>query len=108
MRDRHTSVPEHFDWASGNRGASTAALVVQSLITLRRGAREVEIDASIINTASDHRLRALFPTDVATHTYMADTPFDAVERAIQLREDNHLYRELEMETKPQQSWTAVM
>ena len=49
----------------------------------------------------------LFPTGAATETYLADTPFDVVERPIPLRADNHLYRELEVETRPQQSWTAV-
>ncbi|NLD74076.1 MAG: glycoside hydrolase family 38, partial [Chloroflexi bacterium] len=36
-----------------------------------------------------------------------DSPYDVVERPIALRADNHAYRELEVETKPQQSWTAV-
>lgn len=40
-------------------------------------------------------------------TYLSDSLFDVVERPIALREDNYRYRELEVETRPQQSWTAV-
>jgi len=38
---------------------------------------------------------------------MTDTPFDVVERPIALRPDNHLYREIEVETRPQQTWSAI-
>jgi alpha-mannosidase/mannosylglycerate hydrolase len=67
----------------------------------------VEVQTVVHNTARDHRLRVLFPSGAATCTYLADSVFDVVERPIALRTDNHDYRELEVETKPQQSWTAV-
>ncbi|NJN17923.1 MAG: hypothetical protein HC822_17440 [Oscillochloris sp.] len=38
---------------------------------------------------------------------LSDGPFDVLERPIALRADNHTYRELEVETRPQLSWTAV-
>jgi len=40
-------------------------------------------------------------------TYLADAAFDVVERPIALRADNNQYREVEVETKPQRTWTAV-
>jgi alpha-mannosidase/mannosylglycerate hydrolase len=50
----------------------------------------------------------LFPSGAGqAQTYVADTPFDVVERPIALRPDNTRYREEEVETKPQQSWFAV-
>ncbi|MCD6474919.1 MAG: hypothetical protein J7K85_01485, partial [Anaerolineaceae bacterium] len=56
----------------------------------------------------DHRMRVIYPSGaLKAQTYWADSQFDAVTRPIALREDNHLYRELEVETKPQQSWTVV-
>jgi alpha-mannosidase/mannosylglycerate hydrolase len=57
--------------------------------------------------ANDHRLRVLFPTGALAKTYLAESAFDVVERSIALRLDNDRYRELEIETKPQQNWTAV-
>jgi len=65
------------------------------------------VETVVHNVAEDHRLRVLFPTHVQADTYLSDTPFDVVERAIALSADNYRYRELEVETKPQQSWTAV-
>jgi alpha-mannosidase/mannosylglycerate hydrolase len=59
------------------------------------------------NTIRDHRLRVLFPTGADTSVYLAEQAFDVVERPIALRPDNARYKELEVETKPQQSWTAV-
>jgi alpha-mannosidase len=100
-------LPERFDAATQARSTSRVPLVLDTIVTLRRGAHRVEIETTVTNTASDHRLRMLFPTRTAADTYLADTPFDVVERSIALRLDNHLNRELETETKPQQSWTAV-
>jgi alpha-mannosidase/mannosylglycerate hydrolase len=102
------SVPAafHFD----DRMARTddlVDLVIDSLICLRPGCDRVEVQSTVHNAAADHRLRVLFPTGAQTDTYLADTPFDVVERPIPLHADNHLFREMEMETRPQQSWTAV-
>jgi alpha-mannosidase/mannosylglycerate hydrolase len=102
------SVPARFDFARMARADERAPLIIESRVTLRRGARHVEISTHVENVARDHRLRVLLPSRAAAaETYLADSPFDVVERPIALRADNHLYRELEVETKPQQSWTAV-
>lgn len=101
-------VPAEFDFTAMRRTEARAALVIDSLVTLRKGADRVEIETTVENPAKDHRLRVLFPTGAATaSTYLADAPFDVVERPVALRTDNYLYRELEVETKPQQTWTAV-
>jgi len=96
----------HFDDRMA-RTEELVDLVIDSLISLRPGCDRVEVTSSLHNVACDHRLQVLFPSGAETDTYLADTPFDVVERPIPLRADNHLYRELEVETRPQQSWTAV-
>lgn len=95
----------HFDRMV--RAEDFVELVIDNLVSLRPGVDRVEIQTTVHNTASDHRLRVLFPSGTQAETYLADSPFDVVERPIALRADNHLYRELEVETKPQQSWTAL-
>jgi len=100
-------VPAAFDFSRMERLERTADLVIDSHISLRPGQRHLEIETTVQNIAEDHRLRALFPSGTKAKTYLADTPFDVVERPIALRRDNHEYRELEVETRPQQSWTAV-
>lgn len=100
-------VPEFFDFAASIRSASMVELVIESVLTLRKGCPFLEVETTVVNQARDHRLRVLFPSGAKTQTYLADSAFDVVERQIALRADNHLYREMEIEAKPQQSWTAV-
>ncbi|MBC7236865.1 MAG: glycoside hydrolase family 38 [Chloroflexi bacterium] len=100
-------VPAEFHFATMTRSEAQSELLLDSLITLRPASDRVEVQTTVHNTAADHRLRVLLPTGARAETYWADSPFDVVERPIALRRDNHLYRELEVETKPQQSWTAV-
>lgn len=100
-------VPESFQFDRMVRSERFTELVIDSHVSLRPGQRHIDIQTTVENNADDHRLRVLLPSGTAAKTYLADTPFDVVERPIALRKDNHEYRELEVETKPQQSWTAV-
>lgn len=101
------SVPAVYDGRSDARSEDRQALQIESRVTLRADASWVDIETRVDNVIRDHRLRALFPTGTLSDTYLADAPFDVVERPVALRRDNHLYREVEVETRPQQSWTAI-
>lgn len=100
-------VPAEFKFDSMTRAQELTEMMIDSTVTLRAGSDRVEVHTTIQNTAKDHRVRVLLPTQVKAQTYLADGQFDVVERPIALRTDNDLYRELEVEGKPQQSWTAV-
>ena len=89
------------------RSETFVPLVLDSLVSLRPGQDFVEVKTTVDNTADDHRVRVLFPSGAKTGTFLTDTAFDVVERPIALPKDNHEYRELNVETVPQQSWTAV-
>ncbi|HEY9076386.1 MAG TPA: glycoside hydrolase family 38 C-terminal domain-containing protein [Anaerolineaceae bacterium] len=101
------SLPEAFDFASMTRSENRKDLVIDSLVSLRPGSDRLEVETTVQNEVSDHRLRLLLPSGARTMSYLSDTPFDVVERPIALSEENHLNRELEVETKPQQSWSAL-
>jgi len=101
------AVPARFCFDRMTRSQKLVELVLDSLVTLRAGQPYLDVHTTVENAADDHRLRLLLPSGAAARTYLADTPFDVVERPLALRPDNHQYRELEVETKPQQSWTAV-
>ena len=103
----HLRVPDEMSFGPMVRSDGFAELHVDSLVSLRPGSDFVEVESTVHNNARDHRLRVLLPTGARAETYLADSQFDVVERPVALREDNHLYRELEVETRPQQSWTAV-
>jgi hypothetical protein len=101
------ALPQRFDEAKHRRDDRTVGLTIETVLTLRSGMDHLECATYLVNTARDHRLRAIFPSGCQASTYLADSAFDAVRRPIGLRSDNYSFRELEVETKPQQSWTAV-
>ena len=108
LRVRTTlNVPKEFDFGRMRRSEQAIPLVIDNFITLRSDGDHVEIETCAENHVKDHRLRVLFHSDVAAEEYLADTPFDVIHRPIALHEDSYLYRELEVEGRPQQSWTAV-
>ncbi|MEI6035128.1 MAG: glycoside hydrolase family 38 C-terminal domain-containing protein [Verrucomicrobiae bacterium] len=100
-------VPESFDARRGVRSGDLVELLVETSLKLRCGQKFLEVSTRVVNPACDHRLRMLFPSGSKAKTFLADAAFDVVERPVALREDRHLYREMEIEAKPQQSWTAV-
>ena len=103
----HMAVPADFKFDRMARAEEMADLVIDSRVSLRPGVDRVEVETTVHNNAKDHRLRVLFPSGAHAESYLADSVFDVIERPIALAADNHLFRELEVETKPQQTWTAV-
>ncbi len=100
-------VPAGVVGESQTRSNDFVPMVLDSLVSLRPGQAFVEVQTTVDNPANDHRVRVLFPSGVKADTYLTDTAFDVVERPVALPKDNHEYRELNVETQPQQSWTAV-
>ena len=73
------------------RGEIVEDLPIESIFTLRAGARRLEVKTVIENKARNHRLRVFFPTDLTSaKTSAAETPFDVVERPI-VRDEKHPY-----------------
>jgi alpha-mannosidase len=81
-------------------------LPIAADITLGVDSRQLEIDVTVKNTARNHRLRALFPTDIQTDRCYADGAFDVVLRAIH-QVDSHDWREPQLGTYPHSSFVAV-
>ena len=103
----HLRVPEVFDFEQRRRSQTFTELLCDSFVTLRTGMDRIEVITTVDNAARDHRVRVLFPTDVKARTFLSDGAFDVVEREIALPKNNHLRRELAVETTAQQTWTAV-
>jgi alpha-mannosidase len=100
-------LPRCFRFERMTRSEESTPLRITNYVTLRRKSEHVEVRTVVENTIRDHRLRVLLPAGVKADTYFADSAFDVVERPIALRADNASYREMEVETKPQYTWTAV-
>ena len=75
-------------------------------VTLRKGSDRVEVTTTIENQVLDHRVRVLLPTNLKGDTYLCDSQYDVIERDIALRADNAIRRELDVETRPQVTWTS--
>jgi alpha-mannosidase/mannosylglycerate hydrolase len=96
-----------FDFERMRRCEERAVLTIDTVVRLRPGSDIVECETRIDNTALDHRLRLLFPTNAKSASLFADSAFDVVERPIALPADNHKRAELAVETHPMQSWCAL-
>ena len=57
-------VPEEFDFRLMQRSERRATLRIVTDVTLRDGADHLEMETTVENIVRDHRLRALFPTDL--------------------------------------------
>lgn len=59
---------------------------VQIKVSLSSGVPRVDFELTITNNAKDHRLRALFPTDIQTDVANVEEHFHVIERSLQLPE----------------------
>jgi mannosylglycerate hydrolase len=65
------------------RSPEEVTLAIENLLTLRAGARRLEVVTRFVNTAKDHRLRIAMPTGLAGATKSAaESAFEVVERPV--------------------------
>jgi len=57
-------------------------LLITNMITLKADSRYLEIETSISNSAKDHRVRAVFPTNEGGNVYFASQAFAMVEQNV--------------------------
>lgn len=100
-------LPECFEFDAMRRSGRRQTLHITHQITLRAGCARLEVHTCVENSLQDHRLRVLLPSGARADEYLADAPFDVVRRPIALAPNHIEWRELEVETKPQRTWTAV-
>lgn len=62
------------------RSRDTVILELRTVLSLERKGRGLRIETKINNTAKDHRVRALFPTDLDTTVHQADSMFEIAQR----------------------------
>lgn len=64
-----------------SRSAESIAFPLTTYLTLEKDSPMLKIRTELNNTAKDHRLRMLFPTDLSTAGHLADSVFDVIERS---------------------------
>ncbi len=95
------NVPLRYDRLREKRSGARVDLPVTNYITLTKSAAMVVVETVIDNRAEDHCLRLLLPTDVLeAKTYLAQHPFDFVEREIRLNPETARWQEVDLVEKP--------
>ncbi len=97
-------------WLAASRRARLSrrvTLPITTRISLAAGVRRVDFETTVSNTASDHRLRVCFPTPVKTDCFRTETPFDVVERPLDLPMDTSGWSEQPAPTHPQRTFSDV-
>jgi alpha-mannosidase len=77
-------VPSAFDWSAARRSAQRREMVITNDVTVKKGARALDVRTIVDNCVMDHRLRVLLPTGLRTDAWWVDLAFDLVERRIAL------------------------
>ncbi len=83
---------------------------VTTTITITRSVPRIDIEATIVNSARDHRLRVHFPTGVIGQQALFDGHFEVVQRDIALpaAEDTVGWAEQPATEQPQRAFTTVL
>lgn len=62
------------------RSSETVPMRIRTVVSLNRSGKGVEIEATLDNQAKDHRVRALFPTDLDASSHYVDSMFEVAKR----------------------------
>jgi len=100
-------IPERSVRGESRRSDDGTRLKITSWLTLKRGARRLDIRTRVENTAEDHRLRVMIPTDIQTDYADAAGHFTVDRRPIIPPRDETGAFYPEMQTLPQQTFVDV-
>jgi len=90
-----------------SRSRSDVDLEVSSEVSLSPGVPRVDVHTRVLNTARDHRLRALFPLGGRVHRSWAEAPFEVVERPTGNDDGERGRHEPSGIERPQQTFVSV-
>lgn len=99
-------LPEKRSADEKSRSVHKLPVDIDSVVTLRKGARYVEIETTINNRCEDHYLQVAFPTGIKSEFSYAQGQFDVVKRPVALP-DYSLYDEIPMTEHPMNSFVDL-
>lgn len=79
---------------------------IESIVTLKKGSRYLEVETTVDNQSEDHYLQVAFPTDIKSEFSYAQGQFDVVKRPV-AKLDYSLYDEIPMTEQPMNSFVDV-
>ncbi len=107
LEAEHTlKLPERITADRSRRSRRRVSCRVRTRVTLWQHRPGTEVELELDNRARDHRLRAQFPTGIATGTLISDGHFHVIERPFR-REGGAGWVQPPPETHPQQEYSLV-
>lgn len=94
------------DGDDAGRSNDEKEMIVRSEYTLTNESKGVEVKTTFVNNSEDHRLRVMFPTNIASEFSYAEEPFDVIERPID-RDANSPWANTWNPTHPHQRFIDV-
>lgn len=95
------NLPKRYDWHSEHRSQDREDLTVISFVTLRKGAKRIEVKTTLRNTLEDHRFRVLCPSGATNATtWLAHHPYDFTVRDIAVDAKTRDWSEMDLAEKP--------
>ena len=80
MLDREQRELIYYPYRKAQRSKQTVTLRIRTILSLSRSGKGVRLQTTFNNQAKDHRVRALFPTDLATAVHHVDSMFEIATR----------------------------
>ncbi len=99
-------LPEKRAFDEKSRSEHKLPVDIESLVTLRKGAKFVEIETTINNRCEDHYLQVGFPTGIKAEFADSQGQFDVVSRPV-AKPDYSLYDEPPMTEHPMNSFVSI-
>lgn len=99
-------LPEKRAFDEKTRSEHRLPVDIESRVTLRKGARFVEIETTVNNRCEDHYLQVAFPTNINAQYADAQGQFDVVKRPVKAP-DYSLYDEPPMTEHPMNSFVSL-
>ncbi|PYY30344.1 alpha-mannosidase [Paenibacillus illinoisensis] len=78
--DREQRELIYYPYRKAQRSKQTTTLRIRTILSLSRSGKGVHVQTTFNNQAKDHRVRALFPTDLATAVHHVDSMFEIATR----------------------------
>jgi len=88
------------------RSKNMKTVKIESVITLRKGQKWVDIVTDVDNTVEDHYLQTAFPSGICAETAFAQGQFDVLERSVKLPYSED-YREPPQSEEPMNSFIDI-
>ena len=101
--EQEMSLPVDYDWVNQKRSENRRSMPVRVELTLRKGAKFLEVQTTIRNTVKDHYFKVCFPTNLAAEKTWAEGSFSVTEFPVKPSVAGEL-RGNELARHPAQLW----